>query len=247
MAQIINRDSVASTDLTSSLITDFQTLFTFDSVNLETKTLYITSELYMKFSDIVSNTLTITFGNNNGDLYAMTFTNVSSSYSHYYQMIKSTSGDVALRLQTRNPLTDNNYFQFAIVRVKDSSNNQSWGIFSPANNISTSTTPPSQAMIANVFGNIMLLCEDNVRVGTNAVLSNASNTSATTPSTFNIGFNSNAEYTHLSDIFNMYSKYTTVNFKMTAITPQPYNRVCTFGTDKYYCISFFAMLDNDLT
>ena len=73
--------------------------------------------------------------------------------------------------------------------------------------------------------------------------------SASTTTTYSLSggcHNPNATYTFLSNVFNMYTKYTTVNFKMMLMTPQPYNRVCTFGTNKYYCISLFAMLDNDL-
>jgi len=244
MAQVINREQVPTADLISSLITDFQSVFNFSSVDTETNTMNITTDLYMKFA-IASSTLTITFGNGNGDLYVMNFNNVSATYSHYYQIIKSTSGDVAFRFQPRNPLTDNNYLQFAIVRVTDNNETYSWGIFSPAPYNPNATMPYTQGIIAATSGNMLLLCNDNVRVGVNASQMN-STSAATSYTVTGAGFNPNAVYTFLSNVYNMYTKYTTVNFKAMMMTPQPYNRVCTFGTNKYYCISLYAMLDNDL-
>ena len=244
MAQIINREQVASADLISSLMTDFQSVFNFSSVDTENNTMNITTDLYMKFA-ITSNVLYITFGNGNGDMYIMNFTNVTSSYTHYYQLIKSTSGDVALRLSTRNPMNDNNFFQFAIVRVTQNNESYSWGVFSPYPS-NTSGAPLTQAMIAATTGNMLLLCEDNIKVGANTSQMNSTSTSTANYTNTGAGFNPSATYTFLSNVYNMYTKYTTVNFKAMMMTPQPYNRVCTFGTNKYYCISLFAMLDNDL-
>ena len=134
--------------------------------------------------------------------------------------------------------------QFAIVRVKDADNNTSWGIFSPSN--PNAGTPYYDDILQDINGYMLLICDDNTIADCNRVNIDAASSSTS----YNIvsgGFNPNATYTYLTDVYNMYTKYTAVNFKLIAVSPQPYNRTCTFGTDKYYCIGLFAMLDNDLT
>lgn len=234
MAQIINKSITTSPSAArTAMIDDLRSVFTFTRYDEENHRLYITDNTYIGISG-QSSSFYLRFGNANGQLLLIS----QSSYdSVYYQIITSVSGDVIVRFSNQT-LVDNKYLQFAIVKVKDSSNNESWGFYIPGS--ITSSTQNSFNTINQ--GYMTLLADDNTTIETTKVNLTLDGSSTSMYPVYS-GFNNDAIDTKLLPIYNTYTAFVTVNTKIVALSPHVYNGNCTINNHNYYCISPLATLD----
>lgn len=235
MAQIINKTITSGPSAAmDELISDLRSVFAFKRYDAENQRLYITDETYIYINGY-SSSFNIAFGNSNGHLIQL----YESSVNYiYYQIIKSASGDVALRLY-KQPLVDNKYFQMAIVKVKNSDDNESYAVYTPAYSAPGTT---SANLVASVYGSMMLIADDTTSAGYTAV-NNCADSESPNVSPVNFGMNINTQSAKLIQIFSTYTDYMTSNARIMAQTPRPYNGECLINGKQYYCISFIALLD----
>lgn len=226
MAQIISK--TIAWNAIDTLMADLRNMFDFKTYDEENHRLYITDDTYIEIN-VSGTSFYIKAGNSNGQLISMS---ASLSTNVYYEIIKSVSGDVALRTATNGVLADNMYLSFVITKVKDMNGNKSYGVFMPSKNTG-----------AYNVGNMILICDDNTEANSTSICSNPGNVNSPSYSTFNFGFNLAAKSAVLVPAFNTFTEYITENFKCMLLTPRPYNGNCLMNGKKYYCISFFAMLD----
>ena len=234
MAQIINKSITTNpTDAMNTMIADLRSVFTFTRYDEENHKLYITNDTYIVIYGY-SSSFRLEFGNANGQLLLIS----QSSYnSVYYQIIATVSGDIIVRFSNQ-ALVDNKYLQFAIVKVKDSSSNESWGFYIPDS--ITSSTKGSFNTINR--GYMTLLADDNIAIRTTEVNITLDGSTTSMYPAYS-GFNNDAIDTKLLPIYNTYTAFVTVNTKIVALSPHVYNGNCTINNHNYYCISPLATLD----
>ena len=156
----------------------------------------------------------------------------------YYQIIKTASGDIALRLY-KQALVDNKYLQIAILRVIDTDGNESYAVYTPAN-IGQSSSNAN--MVSSISGYMMLIADDTDNTGTTQINWVADSTSTDlTPLAF--GFNPSAKTAKPISIFGTFTNYMSKTAKIFAQTPRPYNGESKMYGKNYYCVSFLALLD----
>ncbi len=235
MAQIINKTITSGPSAAmDELISDLRSVFAFERYDAENQRLYITDETYI-YIDGYSSSFKIAFGNSNGQLLQLSESSVNAVY---YQIIKTTSGDVVLRLH-KQALVDNKYLQLAIVKVKNSEGDVSYAIYTPAYTAPDTTVT---SLVTTVYGTMTLIADDTTSAGYTAVNSSADSASPNvTP--VNFGFNAASQSAKLIQVFSTYSDNMTLNARIMAQTPRPYNGECLINGRQYYCVSFMAFLD----
>ena len=235
MAQIINKSITTNlTDAMNTLIADLRSVFDFKRYDDENHRLYITDDTYVEIYGY-SSSFSIKIGNSHGQLLQLSESSVSGVY---YQIIKTASGDIALRLY-KQALVDNKYLQIAILRVIDTDGNESYAVYSPAD---AGQGVVNTNMIPSVTGYMTLIADDTDTPGNTQICQNADSTSANlTPLAF--GFNPSAKTAKPISIFGTFTNYMSKTAKIFAQTPRPYNGESKMYGKNYYCVSFLALLD----
>jgi len=235
MATVITNDFVVTSGDISLFINDLRNSFSFTNYDSETGKLYITSNTYVQLSCNASNALTVAYGNSNGELKTGTL----SSASHlYYEIIKSVSGDIAVRIN-KGVLSENNSLVFAIVKTKNIANEESYAFYIPSTNINSPIAQNSSNM-----GAIIIIADDVTTYLPSQMLTSVVTTS-TSPSytNFMFGYNTNAKIDAMIRIFSTYSEYISVNARLILCSKSAHNGPTVINNKNYYCITFLALLD----